>query len=309
MSTEPVTRGWPHPLGARPQADGTNFSVFSRHAERLDLLLYGRADAAAPARVIPLEHHGHRSGDYWHAFVPGVAPGQIYAWRAHGPHDPDRGLRFDAGKVLLDPYGRAIALPAGYSRTAASEPGRNDAVAAKSVVADDHGYDWEGDAPLQRPFAATAIYELHVRGFTQHASSGVAAPRRGSYAALVEKIPYLVDLGVTAVELMPVFAFDVQDAPPGLTNYWGYSPFSFFAPHPGYSRATEPLAVLDEFRDLVKALHRAGLEVILDVVFNHTHEGNENGPTCSLRGLDNSCLLYTSPSPRDRTRSRMPSSA
>ena len=288
MSTEPVTRGWPHPLGARPQADGTNFSVFSRHAERLDLLLYGRADAAAPARVIPLEHHGHRSGDYWHAFVPGVAPGQIYAWRAHGPHDPDRGLRFDAGKVLLDPYGRAIALPAGYSRTAASEPGRNDAVAAKSVVADDHGYDWEGDAPLQRPFAATAIYELHVRGFTQHASSGVAAPRRGSYAALVEKIPYLVDLGVTAVELMPVFAFDVQDAPPGLTNYWGYSPFSFFAPHPGYSRATEPLAVLDEFRDLVKALHRAGLEVILDVVFNHTHEGNENGPTCSLRGLDNS---------------------
>ncbi len=298
MSTEPVARGWPHPLGAFPQPEGTNFSVFSRHAERLDLLLYDTADAAEPARAIALEHHGHRSGDYWHAFVPGVAPGQLYAWRAQGPHDPDRGLRFDASKVLLDPYGRAVALPAGYCRAAASEPGSNDALAVKSVVADDHGYDWEGDAPLQRPFAATAIYELHVRGFTQHPSSGVAANRRGTYAALVDKIPYLVDLGVTAVELMPVFAFDVQDAPPGLSNYWGYSPFSFFAPHPGYSRAAAPLAVLDEFRDMVKAMHRAGLEVILDVVFNHTHEGNETGPTCSLRGLDNSGYYLLQPGGR-----------
>jgi hypothetical protein len=141
----------PHPLGAFPQAGGTNFSVFSRHAGRLDLQLYDTVDAAEPARVIPLPRQGHRSGDYWHVFVPGVATGQLYAWRAHGPHDPDRGLRFDAGKVLLDPYGRAIALPAGYSRAAACEPGRNDAWAAKSVVASDHGYDWQGDAPAAAP--------------------------------------------------------------------------------------------------------------------------------------------------------------
>ena len=298
MVTDPAACSRPHPLGACPQAGGMNFSVFSRHAERLDLLLYDAVDDAEPARVIRLDDDGHRSGDYWHAFVPGVVPGQLYGYRAFGPFDPDRGQRFDPGKVLLDPYGRAVALPAGYRRAAACVPGRNDAQAAKSVATDDHAYDWEGDVPLQRPFAATVIYELHVRGFTRHPSSGVAPARRGTYAALVDKIPYLVDLGVTAVELMPVFAFDAQDAPPGLVNYWGYSPFSFFAPHPGYSSASSPLAVLDEFRDMVKALHRAGLEVILDVVFNHTTEGDERGPTCGLRGLDNTGYYLMEPGGR-----------
>ena len=165
----------------------------------------------------------------------------------------------------------------------------------KSVVADLSRYDWEGDQPLQRPFAQTIIYELHVGGFTKHPSSGVAPEKRGTFAGLMEKIPYLTDLGVTAVELLPVFQFDVQDCPPGLVNYWGYSPVSFFAPHQGYGSRKDPLAVLDEFRDLVKALHRAGIEVILDVVFNHTAEGNHLGPTLCFRGLANEVYYLLEP--------------
>jgi pullulanase/glycogen debranching enzyme len=155
----------------------------------------------------------------------------------------------------------------------------------KSVVTDVSSYDWEGDRPLARPFVETVIYELHVRGFTAHASSGVAPARRGTYAGMIKKIPYLQELGITAVEFLPVFCFDPQDAPAGKVNYWGYSPVSFFAPHPGYASRAEPLAALDEFRDLVKVLHRAGIEVLLDVVFNHTAEGDERGPTFSFRGL------------------------
>jgi glycogen operon protein len=158
----------------------------------------------------------------------------------------------------------------------------------KSVVADPGAYDWEGDRPLNQPSSRTIIYEMHVRGFTRHPSSGVAEKNRGTFAGLIEKIPYLRELGVTAVELMPVFQFDPQDAPPGLVNYWGYAPVSFFAPHQEYSSREDPLGPLDEFRDMVKALHRADIEVILDVVFNHTAEGDHNGPTLSFRGFDNS---------------------
>ena len=280
--------GSPHPLGACPVAGGVNFSVYASDAQRLELLLYDDADAAAPVRRIDLSRAAHRTWHYWHAFVPGLRPGQLYAYAAHGPFDPALGLRFDAHKVLLDPYGRAVALPRAWSRAAGCTPGRNDAHAAKSVVADDAAYDWRGDAPLRRPFTQTVVYELHVRGFTRHPSAGVPDARAGTYAGLVDKIPHLLDLGVTAVELMPVFQFDPQDAPPGLTNYWGYAPVSFFAPHAGYARAgAAPLAVLDEFRDMVRALHAAGIEVILDVVYNHTAEGNERGPTFGLRGLDN----------------------
>jgi glycogen operon protein len=157
----------------------------------------------------------------------------------------------------------------------------------KSVVTDLSKYDWQGDTPLYRPFNKTIIYEMHVRGFTQHSSSGVTPGAQGTYTGVIEKIPYLQDLGITAVELLPVFQFDPQEAPPGLTNYWGYNPVSFFAPHLGYGSAGEPLAVLDEFRDMVKALHRAGIEVLLDVVYNHTAEGNERGPTFCFKGLEN----------------------
>jgi glycogen operon protein len=286
-STPRAKAGRTAPLGATVSSGGVNFSVFSRDAERVDLLLFDDVQAPAPGRIIELDPATHRTYHYWHAFVPHLEPGQLYAYRAHGPSAPERGLRFDGDKVLLDPYGLAVAVPDTYSREAASRPGDNSASAMKSVVADPHRYDWEGDACIRRPFAETIVYELHVRGFTRHPSSGVSPARRGTYAGLIEKIPYLTSLGITAVELMPVFQFDVHDAPPGRVNYWGYQPVSFFAPHQAYCSRREPLAPLDEFRDMVKALHRAGIEVILDVVFNHTTEGTDNGPTLCYRGLAN----------------------
>jgi glycogen operon protein len=196
-------------------------------------------------------------------------------------------MRFDSAKVLLDPYGRAVVVPKHYNRIVSSDEGDNAETAMKSVVVDPSAYDWEGDAPLRLPSARTIVYEMHVRGFTRHPSSGVAENRRGTYAGLIEKIPYLQQLGITAVELLPVFQFDPQDCPPGKTNYWGYAPVSFFAPHQAYSSRQDPLGPVDEFRDMIKALHRAGIEVILDVVFNHTAEGDHCGPTLSFRGLDN----------------------
>jgi isoamylase len=286
-ATDPSNTGRSFPQGATVLAEGVNFSVFSRQASRVELLLFDDAAAAHPTRAIELDARTHRTYHYWHVSLPGIRPGQVYAYRADGPFDPEHGLRFDPTKVLLDPYGRAVVAPDGYSRQAASQYGENNAIAMKSVVVDPDLYDWEGDAPLRRPFATTVIYEMHVAGFTRHPSSGVAAERRGTYAGMIEKIPYLRDLGITAVELLPVFQFDRQDCPPGLVNYWGYSPVSFFAPHAGYSSRKDALGPVDEFRDLVKALHRAGIEVILDVVYNHTAEGNSEGPTFCFRGLAN----------------------
>jgi len=280
------------PLGATVSDGGVNFSVFSRDATKVELLLFDNEHAVKPATVIPLDPHRHRTYHYWHLFVPDLRPGQIYAYRAHGPFAPEHGFRFDGEKVLLDPYGLAVTVPDAYDRHAAMRPGDNTAVAMKSVVADPGRYDWEGDLPLKRPFAEMVIYEMHVGGFTRHPSSGVEPAKRGTYAGLIEKIPYLQDLGVTAVELLPVFQFDPQDAPEGRVNYWGYQPVSFFAPHHAYSSRKGPLAALDEFRDMVKALHRAGIEVILDVVFNHTTEGGSNGPTLCYRGLDKDKSRY-----------------
>jgi glycogen operon protein len=266
---------------------GVNFSVFSRSASAVDLLLFDRDDDSRPARVIPIDAITNRTYHYWHVFVPLVEQGQLYGYRVHGPSDATSGLRFDSGKVLLDPYGRGVVVPATYSRDAARLPGDNTSAAMKSVVVDAADYDWEGDAPLCRPSSRTIIYEMHVRGFTRHASSGLSPETRGTYAGLMEKIPYLKQLGITAVELLPVFQFDAQDAPPGRVNYWGYSPVSFFAPHQGYSSRKDPLGPVTEFRNMVKALHLAGIEVILDVVFNHTAEGDHRGPTLCFRGFAN----------------------
>jgi isoamylase len=287
MKASAVEDGTSAPLGATVCRNGVNFSVFSKHATLIELLLFDDANAGPPAQVIALDPKRHRTYHYWHVFVPDLKPGQMYAYRARGPWAPERGMRFDGEKVLVDPYGLAVAVPEAYNRSAAARPGDNAAVAMKSLVADPSRYDWEGDLPLQRPFAETIIYELHVRGFTCHPSSGVAAGKGGTYAGLIEKIPYLKDLGVTAVELLPVFQFDPQDAPQGRVNYWGYQPVSFFAPHHAYSSRQDPLGVLDEFRDMVKAFHRAGIEVILDVVFNHTTEGGHDGPTVCYRALAN----------------------
>ena len=282
-----VDYGSSYPLGADVRADGVNFSIYSRDATAMSLLLYNGPSDSRPSRIIELHPKYNRTYHYWHVFVPGVGPGQIYGFRADGPREIPKGLRFDATKVLIDPYGLAIAMPEAYSRAKASRRGPNDASAMKSVVVDPTDYDWEGDAPLHRPFVQSVIYEAHVGGLTRHPNSGVAPERRGTYAGLIEKIPYLRDLGVTAVELMPVFHFDAQDAPAGRVNYWGYAPVSFFAPHVAYSSRRDPLGPLHEFRDMVKALHRVGIEVILDVVYNHTTEGGDTGPTLCYKGLAN----------------------
>ncbi|HEY2586366.1 MAG TPA: glycogen debranching protein GlgX [Tepidisphaeraceae bacterium] len=275
------------PLGAAIRDGGVNFSVCSRTATGMELLLFDREEDALPSRVARFNPQSDRTHHYWHQFVPGVTVGQLYGYRAQGPFDPPNGLRFDPTKLLLDPYGRGVVVPKNYDRLAGARPGDNAALAMKSVVTNPDAYNWEGDAPLQRPSARTVIYEMHVRGFTRHDSSGVPEARRGTFAGLIEKIPYLRQLGITAVELLPVFQFDAQACPPGLVNYWGYQPVSFFSPHQAYSSRPDPCGAADEFRNMVKALHRAGIEVILDVVFNHTAEGDADGPTFCFRGLDN----------------------
>jgi glycogen operon protein len=276
------------PLGATIADEGINFSIYSRHASGVNLLFFDHEDESQPARVISLDPSVNRTYYYWHVFVPDVQPGQIYAYRMAGPFDPRSGLRFDPSKVLLDPYGRGTVVPRNYSREAACGLGDNAASAMKSLVIDTHVYDWEHDIPLKRPASRTIVYEMHVRGFTRHPSSGVSEEKQGTYAGLIEKIAYLQQLGITAVELLPVFQYDAQDCPRGLVNYWGYAPISFFSPHQAYSLRRDGSGPVDEFRDMVKALHRAGIEVILDVVFNHTAEGNHTGPTLSFKGLDNS---------------------
>src|SRR6202046_1448354 len=278
--------GSPYPIGASVTATGVNFSVFSYYATHAELLLYDTEEATQPSRIIDLIPGTNRTSHYWHVHLPGIKAGQLYGYRISGPYAPDLGQRFDPEKILLDPYAKAISSR-DYQRGAAARSGNNMGAAAKSVVADLGGYDWEGDRPLDHPFSSTVLYEVHVAGFTRNPNSGVAEEKRGTYAGLIEKIPYLKDLGITAVELMPVFQFDAQDAPAGLENYWGYSPMSFFAPHGGYSSRSAPLGCLDEFRDMVKALHKADIEVILDVVYNHTAEGGAGGPTFSFKGLDN----------------------
>jgi glycogen operon protein len=294
VAPAPFATSRAHPLGATIEPGGVNFSIFSRAATAVDLLLFDRDDDARPSRVLPIDA-ANRSYHYWHTLVPGVGAGQIYGYRMRGPYDPSLGRRFDPDKLLLDPYGRAVAVPSTYDRDAAAAPGDNTRTAMKSVVVDTSLYDWEGDAPLCHPSARTIIYELHVRGFTRHPSSGLDDGLRGTYSGLVAKIPYLRDLGVTAVELLPVFQFDAQDCPPGRANYWGYAPVSFFAPHLAYSSSRDPIRAIDEFRDMVKTLHRAGIEVILDVVFNHTAEGDHRGPTFSFRGIDNEAYYILEP--------------
>jgi glycogen operon protein len=288
--TKPVNRtsGNSYPLGATVLPEGVNFSLYSKTGLAVELLFFDDVDDANPSRLVHIHPRKNRTFHYWHVYVPGVKPGQLYGYRVRGPFDPSQGHRFDGDKLLLDPYGRGVAVPGCYSREAASQPGDNLAMAMKSVIVDTSHYDWEGDRPIKRPFSQTVIYEMHVGGFTRHPNSGLALEMRGTFRGVVEKIPYLKDLGVTAVELLPVFHFDEQEAPVGLSNYWGYNPVSFFAPHWSYCSCKDPVGVIDEFRDMVKALHKAGIEVILDVVYNHTAEADQAGPTFCFKGLENS---------------------
>ena len=284
----PVEAGSPHPLGATPSPTGVNFSLASSSATGVELLLFSAHDSLEPFQTIRFDPYVNKTFHCWHAFVRGLKPGVHYAYRVDGRLD-SAGQRFNRNKVLIDPYARGNSNSL-WDRGSACTPEDNVGTSIRSVVIDSSGYDWEGDKPLNRPMEESVIYEAHVRGLTQSPTSGVLHP--GTFAGLVEKIPYLQDLGITAVELLPVFDFDekavlrVVDGKP-VRNYWGYSTIGYFAPQSSYCLDPESGGHLREFRDLVKAMHKAGIEVILDVVFNHTDEGNHQGPTYSFKGIDN----------------------
>jgi isoamylase len=297
-----VSSGVPHPLGAVADDGGVNFSVFSQNATAVELLLFDGADCIEPSQVIAFDRDSNRSFYLWHAYVHGLRPGTHYAYRVDGPRDVGSGHHFDPDKLLVDPYARGIYSGL-WQRGAACGPGDNLATSMRAVVTDVDDYDWEGDRILGRPMSETIIYEMHVRGFTNAPNSGVKYP--GTFAGVTEKLPYLQELGVTALELLPVFHFDHQElSKPSpvdgslLTNYWGYSTLGFFAPDDQYCIEPESGTHLHEFRDMVKACHKAGIEVILDVVFNHTSEGNHLGPTVSFKGFDNATYYYTVPDDR-----------
>jgi glycogen operon protein len=278
-----IERGSPHPLGACPVVGGINFSLYSANATGVELLLFKEHTSLEPFQVIRFDPSVNKSFHFWHVLVSGLETGAHYAYRVDGPSDPASGQRFNRKKVLIDPFARGNTDSL-WRRADACGPEDNLATSMRSVVISTTDYDWEGDRPLNHRMEDTVIYEMHVRGFTQSPSSGVQHP--GTFAGIIEKIPYLKDLGVTAVELLPIFDFDEtavlrETNGRGLTNYWGYSTMGFFAPQPSYCVRPECGAHLQEFRDMVKALHRAGIEVILDVVFNHTEEGSHLGPTFS----------------------------
>jgi isoamylase len=286
---------WPgaaYPLGATWDGSGTNFALFSEVAERVELCLFDDADAESRLQLSEVD------GFVWHCYLPGVGPGQRYGYRVTGPYDPRRGHRCNPAKLLLDPYGKAIdglvrwndAL-LGYRTDAPDQPSGTDSAPfmPRNVVVNPY-FDWTGDRQLRTPYHQTVIYEAHVRGLTfRHPQ--VPAELRGTYAGLASPpvIEHLTRLGITAVELMPVHQSvpERELAARGLTNYWGYNTIGFFAPHNGYSGSGEPHGQVAEFKSMVKTLHAAGIEVILDVVYNHTAESGAQGPTLSFRGIDN----------------------
>jgi isoamylase len=309
LETGEIRSGRPLPWGARRIGDGVNFAIFSRHATTVQLEFYAKPSDASPSRTIHLAPPRHRTGDVWHVWVRGIQSGQLYAYRVDGPYQPHEGHRFNPHKLLLDPFATAIAGAGSWDFASArgydpscsppdlSQSVLDDAASTpKCIFSHDH-FDWEGDHPPRLPASETIIYETHVRGCTIHSSSRVAHP--GTYRGLQEKIPYFQSLGITAIELMPVQEFNENELlrlnplnGQRLKNYWGYNPVAFFAPKGSYSSRRAHGEQKLEFKEMVKAFHRAGIEVIIDVVLNHTAEGNELGPTICFRGIENS-IFYT----------------
>jgi isoamylase len=277
----PMQFSYPLPYGAILREDGVQFVVYSRSATAMRVLLYKDVNDPEPSRLLELNPDTDRWGDIWSVFVPDLKAGTLYHFQADGPFQPERGHRFDPHARLIDPFAKALA--------GKYLPGSDGIVRPpKCVVIDDH-FDWGGDRHLRRPLAESVIYEMHVRGFTQSPTSG--SDRSGTYLGVIDKIPYLKSLGVTAVELMPVHEYPTEESDGskgGRKNYWGYDPMAFFAPHRGYQFGNEPGGQVREFKQMVRELHAAGIEVILDVVFNHTSEGNDQGPTFGFKGLENS---------------------
>jgi glycogen operon protein len=289
--------GRPQPLGATIAAGGVNFSLFSENATKVELLLFQDPGDLQSAQVIEMPAP---TLFYWHVQVDGLPANTAYAYRVYGPGgdaETERsGHRFNGNKVLIDPYARGN-IDTLWNANAAKDATDNAATSMRSIVIDTGAYDWEGDTPLNIPLDETVVYELHPRGFTVSPSAGAAHP--GTFGGLIEKLPYIRQLGVTAVELMPVFDFDektaIRNSPTTglpLTNFWGYDPITYFAPQSSYCVAPDAGAHVNEFRDFVKAAHRNGLEVILDVVFNHTGEGDQNGPVIDFKGIDNSVFYF-----------------
>jgi isoamylase len=300
-----VSTGKPLPFGANVNDRGVQFAAFSRHATAVSLLLFASPQDAVPLREIPLDPALHRTGDVWHAQVDGIGPGALYLYRVDGPYQPRKGHRFNRHKLLLDPYVKAVTGNFTWNLADARgyDPSSPDGDLSFSTTSDVSGmpkgivlsddFDWQGDRPLNLPLRTSVIYETHVRGLTMGHGAGVKHP--GTYRGVVEKIPYFRGLGITAVELLPVQEFDelevARDNPvtgERLQNYWGYSTISFFAPKGRYSSAGSLGEQVTEFKEMVRELHKAGIEVILDIVFNHTAEGDETGPTFCFRGWDNS---------------------
>ena len=294
--------GQPYPLGATWDGRGVNFALFSEHATRVELCLFDGPDARHESHRIALPEH---TDQVWHAYLPHVRPGQLYGYRVHGPFAPGDGHRFNPTKVLLDPYAKAIARQVawcdemfayriGDAAEDLSFDERDNAAAAPLAAVVDTAFTWGDDRPPRIPWADTVIYETHVRGFTRR-HPDVPEPLRGTYAGFVADAPlrHLQELGVTAVELMPIHhhAYDRHLVERGLANYWGYNTLAFFAPHARFAAAGSGIAAVEEFKTMVRSLHAAGIEVILDVVYNHTAEGNHMGPTLSMRGIDN-CAYY-----------------
>ncbi len=280
-----AAEGAPAPLGVSfvEREAAYNFALYSKHATGVILLLYASDDLVKPLAEQRFDPLRNKSGRVWHCRLHAglVDRARFYAYRVEGPFDPRDGHRFEPDKVLLDPYARSVYFPPGFSRAAACARGSNAGRAPLGVIhACRDGFDWAGDAPLRHGHD-TIIYEMHVRGYTRRANSGVSPEKRGTYAGVIEKIPYLKELGVTAVELLPIHQCD-----PDEKNYWGYMTLNFFSPEQRY--AVDGEGARDEFRRMVRALHAAGIEVIIDVAYNHTTEVDENGPTYSLRGIDNS---------------------
>jgi isoamylase len=290
--------GDPYPLGATWDGEGVNFALFSENAESVELCLFHESDDQAQPATIRIRE---RTDQVWHCYIPGIGPGQRYGYRVHGPYAPEQGHRFNPSKLLLDPYAKAIdrliqwddrlfAYRIGHSEEDVTRDDRDNASLMPKSVVVDQAFDWGKDKPLSIPLEDSIIYELHVKGFTAR-HPDVPEDQRGTFAALASPpiLEYLRRLGVTTIELMPVHYFvpDRHLVEMGLTNYWGYNSIGYFAPHVGYAGHGTPADQVAEFKSMVKALHGAGLEVVLDVVYNHTAEGNHLGPTLSFRGIDN----------------------
>jgi glycogen operon protein len=293
------TEGLPFPLGVSwiEEERACNFALYSNHAETVTLLLYREEDVARPCVAHQLRYLTNKSGRVWHCRLgeAELEGARYYGYSVHGP-PPAGGTewhRFDPDKVLLDPYARSVFFPPAFDREAAKRPGPNAGKAPLGVLpVGAEAFEWGSDRP-PRHESELVIYELHVRGFTYGAGSGVGEESRGTFAGIVEKIPYLKDLGVTAVELLPVHQFDPQEG-----NYWGYMTLGFFAPHQAYCSRALRRGQPEEFKRMVRALHQAHIEVILDVVYNHTGEGDERGPVYSFKGIDNSTYYMASGDPR-----------